>query len=98
MSRMLCHAFFAPALLLLTFSSIAQEPEKKGDQPDDSRAKFEHTLKKMSAEKQAIVQAARAHLADRYDLGDRPAACVTISRVKAVQEDTRVRMQAGVTS
>ncbi len=87
-----------PALLIAAgLASAAQEPEKKREQPDDARTKFEQTLKKMSAEKAATMQAARAHLADRYDLGDHPASGVTMSRGKAVQDGVRVKLPAGVT-
>ena len=89
--------FILPPLLLAAFVVLAQEPEKKRDQPEDARAKFEATLKKMSAEKPAIMAAARAHLAERYDLSDRPAAGVTMTRGKAVQEGVRVKLPSGVT-
>jgi cytochrome c peroxidase len=43
------------------------------------------------------MKEARAHLADRYDLGDHPAAGVTMSRGKAVQDGARVKLPAGTT-
>ncbi len=89
--------FILPPLLLAAVVLIAQEPEQKRDQPEDARAKFEATLKKMSAEKPAIMAAARAHLAERYDLSDRPAAGITMTRGKAVQEGVRVKLPSGVT-
>ncbi|MGZ5442226.1 MAG: cytochrome B6 [Thermoanaerobaculia bacterium] len=89
--------FILLPLLLAAAVLLGQEPEKKRDQPEDARAKFEATLKKMSAEKPAIMAAARAHLAERYDLSDRPAAGVTMTRGKAVQEGVRVKLPSGVT-
>jgi cytochrome c peroxidase len=75
---------------------IAQEPEKKPNQPDDAKARFQQTFDKMSKEKAGMMAAARAHLADRYDLSDKPASGVTMSRGKAVQEGARVKLPAGV--
>jgi len=76
-----------PLLLASTVVLLAQEPA----------AKFQATLKKMSGEKSAVMAAARAHLAERYDLGDRPASGVTMSRNKPVQEGVRVKLPAGLT-
>jgi cytochrome c peroxidase len=75
----------------------AQEPEKKRNDPNDARAKFEETFKKMSAEKPALMRAAKAHLADRYDLSNRPSAGVAMFRGKPVQDGVRVKLPAGVT-
>jgi cytochrome c peroxidase len=95
---------FLPIVLLPTLliagaltANAQQEPEKKRNAPDDARAKFEQTFRKMSAEKPALMHAARALLADRYDLGEHPAAGVMMSRGKAVQEGVRVKLPAGVT-
>ncbi len=83
-------------LLAGGLTMIAQEPQKKGV-PNDTRVKFEQTLQKMSAEKPALMRAARAHLDERYELSDRSAAGVTMARGKAVQEGVRVKLAAGVT-
>jgi cytochrome c peroxidase len=85
------------AFALVVVTVVAQEPEKKRDDPEDARAKFEATFRKMSAEKPAIMRAARAHLEERYDLSDRPAAGLTMTRGKAVQEGVRVKLPAGTT-
>jgi cytochrome c peroxidase len=87
----------AAAILAGGLTLIAQEPEKKRNDPEDPRSKFQETLQKMSAEKPAHMAAARAHLAERYDLSNRPAAGVTMSRGKAVQDGVRVKLPAGVT-
>jgi cytochrome c peroxidase len=95
------HPFTAAALAAILFlcglGIVAQEPEKKRNDPEDARAKFQETLQRMSAEKPKLMAAARAHLADRYDLSDRPAAGVTMSRGKAVQDGVRVKLPAGIT-
>ncbi|HEV7766007.1 MAG TPA: cytochrome B6 [Thermoanaerobaculia bacterium] len=94
-------AFATPALAAMllagSLSLIAQEPEKQRNNPDDPRAKFQETLRTKSAEKAALMAAARAHLAERYDLANRPAAGVTMSRGKAVQDGIRVKLPAGTT-
>jgi len=84
-------------LLAAGLTIVAQEPEKKPSPPDDPKAKFQQTFAKMSKEKSGIMAAARAHLADRYDLSDKPASGVTMSRGKAVQEGVRVKLSAGLT-
>lgn len=79
-------------------SSFAQnEPEKKRNDPDDPIAKFAATVQKMSAEKPALMAAARAHLADRYDLGNRTVAGLTMTRGKGIQDGVRVKLPNGVT-
>jgi cytochrome c peroxidase len=98
MKRRVPVAIVLPIILVTgVLTIVAQDPEQKRNDPNDARAKFEATFKKMSAEKAGIMQAARAHLADRYDLSDRPAAGVTMSRGKAVQEGPRVKLSAGTT-
>jgi len=77
------------ALAVTGVVSMAQEPE-------NPKAKFEATLRKMSAEKPALMRAARAHLDERYDLSDRAVPGVTMSRGKAVQQGPRVKLTAGM--
>ncbi|MGZ8830961.1 MAG: cytochrome B6 [Thermoanaerobaculia bacterium] len=72
---------------------IAQEPEKKAAGP---AATFQATFQKMTAAKPATMRDARAYLAQRYDLSNRPSA-VTMSRGKPVQQGVRVKLPAGVT-
>ncbi|MHB0970774.1 MAG: cytochrome B6 [Thermoanaerobaculia bacterium] len=86
------------AIVAVVVATVAaQEPEKKRNVPDNTRAIFEQTHQRMSAEKAAIMRAARAHLEERYDLSDRPAPGVTMSRSKPVQEGVRVKLPAGTT-
>lgn len=86
-------AFATPALAAMflagSLSLIAQEP--------GPAAKFQETLRTKSAEKAALMAAARAHLAERYDLANRPASGVTMSRGKAVQDGVRVKLPSGTT-
>ena len=79
---------YATAVSLLALGALAAQ---------DVKAKFQQTFEKMSKEKAGIMAAAGAHLAQRYDLSNQPAAGVTMSRGKAVQEGVRVKLPAGVT-
>jgi cytochrome c peroxidase len=58
---------------------------------------FAAVMARMQADKAAIMKRQMDLLAERYDLGDRPAAGVTMSRGKAVQEGVRVRIPADTT-
>ena len=58
---------------------------------------FAQIMARMRAAKPDITTRHQALLAERYDLSDRRAAGVTMSRDKAVQEGARARLPAGVT-
>jgi cytochrome c peroxidase len=85
------------SLSLGTFASLAQEPEAKPMSSQSVKEKFDATVKKMAAERAALRRAAMAHLEERYDLANRPVAAVKMTRGKAVQDGTRVKLPAGVT-
>jgi cytochrome c peroxidase len=57
---------------------------------------FAKTVAKMEAEKPAIAERQEKLLQERYDLSDRPAKDVTMSRGKPVQEGVRVKLPEGV--
>ena len=59
---------------------------------------FDQTLEKMSAAKPAIMERQMKLLAERYDLSDRPARGVTMSRGKPIQEGVRAKLPPGVKS
>lgn len=63
-----------------------------------SPKEFPAVMARMSAAKPRLDQAARALLAERYDLADRPAAGVAMTRGKPVQAGLRVKLPAGVTA
>src|SRR6202795_3050039 len=65
--------------------------------PVDIHEAFATTLNRMSAAKNDIMARQMALLAERYDLSDRPAPGVTMSRNKPVQQGVRVKLAAGVT-
>jgi cytochrome c peroxidase len=76
-----------------------------GPKPEASRSSylpvieedFRSVVARMSGAKAAIMKRQMDLLGARYDLSERPAAGVTMSRGKAVQEGVRVRLSAGVT-
>jgi cytochrome c peroxidase len=55
------------------------------------------TVTRMKGEKPAILARQQALLTERYDLSDRPAKEVTMTRGKAVQEGVRVKLHGGMT-
>ena len=56
---------------------------------------FEVVFKRMTAAKADVMKRHQDLLAARYDLADRPASGVTMSRGKPVQDGVRVRLPAG---
>ncbi len=59
---------------------------------------FDKTVARMSAAKPQILERHMQLLQDRYDLSNRPAEGVTMSRGKPVQAGIRVKLPAGVNS
>ncbi|MHB8971276.1 MAG: cytochrome B6 [Pirellulaceae bacterium] len=59
---------------------------------------FGKVVAKMSAAKAEIMDRQKKLLEERYDLGDRPAEGVTMSRGKSIQAGVRVKLPAGVKS
>ena len=55
------------------------------------------TVTRMKGEKPAILARQQALLTERYDLSDRPAKEVTMTRGKAVHEGVRVKLHGGMT-
>ncbi len=58
---------------------------------------FDTTVARMKAAKPAIMKRQMDLLEERYDMSDRPARGVTMSRGKAVQEGIRVKLPPGMT-
>jgi len=58
---------------------------------------FESVVERMSRQKPEVVQRHRSLLEERYDLADRPAPGVTMTRGKAVQAGVRVKLPSGAT-
>ena len=76
----------------------AQQPPPSSYSPVVITEEFETIRKRMEAAKPEIMERQMQLLAERYDLGDRPAKGVTMSRGKPVQEGVRVKLPAGVKS
>src|SRR5687768_15472073 len=85
--------------LAVCATAVAQEasPKKPSSYlPVVVEEDFSSVMKRMSAAKPAIMKRQQALLEERYDLSDRPASGVTMSRGKPVQGGVRVKLPAGV--
>jgi len=84
---------------LVAALAIAAEPKPQPTSymPVDIKESFASTMARMKAEKPAVEARQKALLEKRYDLSNRPAAGVTMSRGKPVQEGVRARLPGGVT-
>jgi cytochrome c peroxidase len=91
------------AILIITFivigTAYAQDSEKGATSysPVDIKEKFASIMARMKAGKPEIMKRQTDLLNERYDLSDRPAKGVTMSRGKAVQEGVRVKLFKGMT-
>ena len=65
--------------------------------PVVAKESFEKTMKRMSAARAAVMKKHMELLKQRYDLSDKPAKGVKMSRGKAVQSGVRVKLQKGTT-
>ena len=92
-------AVLVAGLVLALGTLLAQEAGKKSSSysPVVIQEDFATVMSRMSAAKPAIMQRQKALLEERYDLSDRPARGVTMSRGKAVQEGVRVKLRGGMT-
>ena len=59
------------------------------------RESFDDLVTRMRAAKDGLLARQRALLEERYDLSDRPAEGITMSRGKAVQAGVRVKLPTG---
>jgi cytochrome c peroxidase len=77
----------------------SQESQKKTSSylPVDIKEDFATIRSRMEAAKPAVMERQQNLLKERYDLRDRPAQGVTMSRGKAVQEGVRARLPEGMT-
>ena len=82
-------AVFAVSIALaLPLISVAQAPAVED---------FSTLTNRLQAEKPKFAQRQKAMLAERYDLADRPAKEVAMSRGKPVQDGVRVKLPTGMT-
>ncbi len=88
---------------LLGVATVAIGIASAADPPPSSysavvaKEPFDQTVKRMSAEKKAINRRQADLLNERYDLSDRPAKEVTMSRGKPVQQGVRAGLPEGAT-
>jgi cytochrome c peroxidase len=92
-------ATLVAALAIPLGGLLAQEAAKvtSSYSPVVIQEDFASIMARMSAAKPAIMQRQMALLEERYDLSDRPAHGVTMSRGKPVQEGVRVKLRGGMT-
>lgn len=85
--------------LLILGAAFAREENDRGSSyaPVKITEPFEKTMARMEAEKPGIMKKHMDLLKERYDLGDRPASGVTMSKGKPVQEGIRVKLTGGLT-
>ncbi|AGC43317.1 cytochrome c [Myxococcus stipitatus DSM 14675] len=90
-------------LLMDTGAVQAQEPPAPPARgatsymPVDQTEPFAQVMSRMKADKPKVAARHQQLLTQRYDLANRPAQGVTMSRGKAVQEGVRVKLPQGVT-
>jgi cytochrome c peroxidase len=94
-TRSLATAIGAAALLGLAVATAVKAQSSYA--PVDITQDFKTTFDRMKAAKPAVMARQKALLAERYDLSDRPAKDVAMSRGKRVQEGVRVKLPAGTT-
>ncbi|ARN18761.1 cytochrome B6 [Piscinibacter gummiphilus] len=93
---------FAAGLFSLAGVSPAADPPAKKPPPTSyapvvMAEDFATTMARMKAARPGIASRHQGLLQQRYDLADRPAAGVTMSRGKPVQDGVRVKLPAGMT-
>jgi len=90
----------APLAALAVVLAWSGAPSQAGEKatsyaPVATTEEFDDVVKRMSAAKAAIMARHMALLNERYDLADRPAKGVTMSRGKPVQEGVRAKLPPG---
>ena len=90
-------ASFAAALVFCVSAFAADKaPPPSSYLPVKDAETFAEMKARTSGEKAAVMARQKALLAERYDLSDRPAKSVTMTKGKPVQEGVRVRLPQGV--
>ena len=85
-------------LLMFWGVAIAKEMTKSSYSPVVSKEPFAKTMKRMTKDKNAVMQRQMDLLNERYDLSNQPATDVMMSAGrKPVQEGVRVKLPSGVT-
>jgi cytochrome c peroxidase len=89
----------AAVVAVFATSLAAQDGGKKPSSysPVVIQEDFASVMKRMSAAKPGLMQKQQKLLEERYDLSNRPAQGVTMSRGKPVQSGVRVKLRSGMT-
>jgi len=99
--RGVCRAMLAVALAVLLLSptgAVCQEQRPSSYSPVVITEPFETIQKRMEAAKPQVMERQMQLLQQRYDLSDRPARGVAMSRGKAVQGGIRAKLPDGLES
>ncbi len=86
-------------LIIVSISTFAQSPLRgeSSYSPVVIKESFEAIMARMKAAKPGVMKRQMDLLDERYDLSNRPAAGVTMSRGKPVQEGVRIKLPVGMT-
>ena len=86
-------------LIIVSISTFAQSPLRgeSSYSPVVIKESFEAIMARMKAAKPGVMKRQMDLLNERYDLSNRPASGVTMSRGKPVQDGVRAKLPAGVT-
>jgi len=92
-------ATVALLLIIVSISTFAQSPLRRESSysPVVVKESFEAIMVRMKAAKPEVMKRQMDLLNERYDLSNRVAAGVTMSRGKPVQESVRVKLPVGMT-
>jgi cytochrome c peroxidase len=93
-ARLAASLAFAALVAVCAAPSAAEEDTSY--MPVVPKEPFADTVRRMSADKSAVMKRQQALLERRYDLSDRPATGATMSKGKPLQEGVRVRLPQGV--
>ena len=94
--------FLTVAFMVISATVFAGDTKDTGKKPSsyapvNIKEDFASTMARMKAEKAGIMQRQLDLLNERYDLSNRPAQGVVMSRGKAVQEGVRIKLVNGIT-
>ena len=102
-NRLLRLLLFVTVAFMVTSATVfAEDTKDTGEKPSsyapvNIKEHFASTMARMKAEKAGIMQRQLDLLNERYDLSNRPAQGVVMSRGKAVQEGVRIKLVNGMT-
>jgi cytochrome c peroxidase len=96
-AALLAAGLMAPAQTASGEPANPPSPPPSSYMPVVMKEDFNATVSRMSKDKAGIEKRQAALLAERYDLGNHPAAGVTMTKGKAVQDGVRVKLPSGVT-